>query len=120
MAEVLSKTALVDKVAEAAGVSKKDTKAVVDALMETVKESVGKDAEIRLIGFGTFKKAQRAARKGRNPQSADWRSNQHRSQRKSCFQVQREILIQAKSHPSGWLFVWGRRHVRWKDYPVQK
>ena len=71
MAEVLSKTALVDKVAEAAGVSKKDTKAVVDALMETVKESVGKDAEIRLIGFGTFKKAQRAARKGRNPQTGE-------------------------------------------------
>ena len=71
MAEVLSKTALVDKVAEAAGVSKKDTKAVVDALMETVKESVGKNAKIRLIGFGTFKKAQRAARKGRNPQTGE-------------------------------------------------
>ena len=55
MAEVLSKTALVDKVAEAAGVSKKDTKAVVAALMETVKESVGKNAKIRLIGFGDRK-----------------------------------------------------------------
>ena len=71
MAEVLSKTALVDKVAEAAGVSKKDTKAVVDALLETVKGEVKKDAEIRLIGFGTFKKAQRAARKGRNPQTGE-------------------------------------------------
>ena len=28
-----------------------------------------KDAEVRLIGFGTFKKAKRAARKGRNPQT---------------------------------------------------
>ena len=67
--EVLSKSALVDKVAEAAGVSKKDTKAVVDALLETVKESVKVDAEIRLIGFGTFKKAHRNARQGRNPQT---------------------------------------------------
>ena len=67
--EVLSKSALVDKVAEAAGVSKKDTKAVVDALLETVKESVKADAEIRLIGFGTFKKAHRNARQGRNPQT---------------------------------------------------
>ena len=65
--EVISKSALVDKVAEAAGVSKKDTKAVVDALLETVKESVKADAEIRLIGFGTFKKAHRNARTGRNP-----------------------------------------------------
>lgn len=47
MAEVISKSSLVDKVAEAVGISKKDTKAVVDAL----------------IGFGTFKKAQRASRK---------------------------------------------------------
>ena len=40
-------------------------KAVVDAIISTVTEEVKKDAEIRLIGFGTFKKAQRAARKGR-------------------------------------------------------
>ena len=69
MAEVISKSILVDKVAETAGVSKKDTKAVVDALINTVTEEVKKDAEIRLIGFGTFKKAKRAARKGRNPQT---------------------------------------------------
>ena len=85
MAEVISKSALVDKVAEAAGISKKDTKAVVDALISTVTEEVKKDAEIRLIGFGTFKKAQRAARKGRNlrrlaklltsPQARAWHSN---------------------------------------------
>ena len=65
------KGTLVDKVAEAAGISKKDTKAVVDALISTVTEEVKKDAEIRLIGFGTFKKAQRAARKGRNPQTGE-------------------------------------------------
>lgn len=71
MAEVVSKTVLVDKVADAAGVSKKDTKAIIDALMSTVVEEVKKDNEIRLIGFGTFKKAKRAARKGRNPQTGE-------------------------------------------------
>ena len=69
MAEVISKSALVDKVAEASKVSKKDAKAVIDALLSTVADEVKKDAEIRLIGFGTFKKAKRAARKGRNPQT---------------------------------------------------
>lgn len=69
--EVISKSALIDKVAEAAGVSKKDTKAVIDELMNTVKESVGADAEVRLIGFGTFKKAHRNARQGRNPQTGE-------------------------------------------------
>ena len=71
MAEVISKSTLVDKVAEATGVSKKDTKAVIDALISTTIEEVKKDAEIRLIGFGTFKKAQRAARKGRNPRTGE-------------------------------------------------
>ena len=69
MAEVISKSTLVDKVAEASKVSKKDTKAVIDALLNTIAEEVKKDAEIRIIGFGTFKKAKRAARKGRNPQT---------------------------------------------------
>ena len=69
--EVISKSVLVDKVAEAAEISKKDTKAVIDALLQTVADSVKDDAEIRLIGFGTFKKAHRDARKGRNPQTGD-------------------------------------------------
>ena len=69
MAEAISKTALVDQVAEAAGVNKKDTKAVIDALLATVVEDVKNDKEVRLIGFGTFKKKHTNARKGRNPQT---------------------------------------------------
>lgn len=69
--EVISKTELVDKVAEAAGVSKKDTKAVIDSLLQVVEESVKNDAEVRLIKFGTFKKAHRNARQGRNPQTGE-------------------------------------------------
>ena len=71
--KVVNKGMLVDAVAEKleGAISKKDTKAVVDAIISTVTEEVKKDAEIRLIGFGTFKKAQRAARKGRNPQTGE-------------------------------------------------
>ncbi len=69
--EVISKSALVDKVAEKAAVSKKEAKAVVEAMLETVVESVKSDAEVRLIGFGTFKKAHRNARTGRNPQTGE-------------------------------------------------
>ena len=71
MAEVISKSVLVDKVSEATHIPKKETKAVIDALMSTVADEVKKDNEIRLIGFGTFKKAKRAARKGRNPQTGE-------------------------------------------------
>lgn len=69
--KVISKTDLVDLVATHAGVPKKDTKAVLDALMDNVKNLVKYDKEIRLIGFGTFKKAHRGERKGRNPQTGE-------------------------------------------------
>ncbi len=69
--KLMGKEALVSAIADKASIPKKDVKAVVDALMETVKESVKADAEIRLIGFGTFKKAHRDARKGRNPQTGE-------------------------------------------------
>ena len=62
--EVVNKGMLVDAVAEKleGAVSKKDTKAVLDALLTTVVESVRKGGEVRLVGFGTFKQSHRAAR----------------------------------------------------------
>ena len=71
MSKVLSKTEFVDLVALKAGISKKDTKSVIDSFAEIVKSSVGSDNEIRLIGFGTFKKVHRNERQGRNPQTGD-------------------------------------------------
>jgi len=68
---VMGKEALVSAIAEKAGISKKDAKAAVEALTATVVESVKEGKEIRLIGFGTFKKAHRDARKGRNPQTGE-------------------------------------------------
>ena len=67
--KVWGKTELVDKVAEKAGMTKKDTKVAIEAVMEVIKDGVKDGAEIRLIGFGTFKKQHRDARKGRNPQT---------------------------------------------------
>lgn len=64
---VISKSILVDEVAKRADLSKKDTKAIIDATMSYITEAVKSDNEIRLIGFGTFKKVHRDARKGRNP-----------------------------------------------------
>lgn len=65
--KVIGKEKLVDMLAKKTELTKKDVKAVIDAFMECVPEAVADDYEIRLIGFGTFKKAIRAARKGRNP-----------------------------------------------------
>ena len=68
--EVISKTALVDRIASSTdGITKKDIAAVVNAFMSTVVDAVREGDEVRLIGFGTFKTAHRNARTGRNPQT---------------------------------------------------
>ena len=68
--EIISKTALVDRIASSTdGITKKDIAAVVNAFMSTVVDAVREGDEVRLIGFGTFKTAHRNARTGRNPQT---------------------------------------------------
>lgn len=51
----------------------KETKAkvenIIDCLTQTVKKTVKKGDDVKLVGFGTFTKAKRKARTGRNPQT---------------------------------------------------
>ena len=63
----MNKTELVAAMAEKAGVSKKDTEAVLNAFIETVQEAVKADDKVQLVGFGTFEARERAAREGINP-----------------------------------------------------
>ena len=41
----------------------------VEAVFETIQTTLGKGERVQLIGFGTFEVRERAARKGRNPQT---------------------------------------------------
>ena len=68
---VVSKSELVHLLALKTNVSQKDVKRILDSIMDTVKIEVQSNAEIRLIGFGTFKKVHRTERKGRNPQTGE-------------------------------------------------
>ena len=65
----MTKTEFIDVVAEKAGVTKKDAKAVIEAYHSTVTEALRRDEKIQLVGFGTYEARQRAAREGRNPQT---------------------------------------------------
>ncbi len=47
--------------------TKKEAQAAVDCVFSTITKSLKKKDAVTLIGFGTFKVAQRNARKGRNP-----------------------------------------------------
>lgn len=65
----MTKQDLVNRVAEAADISKKKSAEVVDAVLEAIGAALEADEKVSLIGFGTFEVRQRAAREGRNPQT---------------------------------------------------
>jgi DNA-binding protein HU-beta len=65
----MNKNDLVSAVADAAGLSKADAARAVDAVFDSITKALKKGGEVRLVGFGTFSVAKRAARTGRNPQT---------------------------------------------------
>ena len=67
----MNKTQLVNKLAERTELKKKDVAAVLEAFVETVKEELAEGGKVQLVGFGTFKVQERAARNGRNPQTGE-------------------------------------------------
>ena len=66
-----NKAELVDRVAKKTQVTKKDVSGAVDALFETIQEALQAGEKVQVIGFGNFEVRERAARKGRNPQSGE-------------------------------------------------
>jgi DNA-binding protein HU-beta len=62
----MNKTELVKAVS-----TQKDAVKAVDALIEIISSTLAKEEKIQLIGFGTFEVRERAARKGRNPQTGE-------------------------------------------------
>ncbi len=67
----MNKTELVDSMAEKSGLTKKDSEKALSALIESVEEALVSNDKVQLIGFGSFEVKQRAARKGRNPQTME-------------------------------------------------
>ncbi len=63
----MKKADFIQAVAEKAGLSKKDTNAVLDAMLETITEALVERKSVSFIGFGTFSTAPRAARQARVP-----------------------------------------------------
>mgnify|MGYP003157466437 CR=1 FL=1 len=65
----MNKTELIAAAAEKAGLSKKDTEAVITATLASITEALQNDDKVTLVGFGTFEVRERPERKGRNPQT---------------------------------------------------
>ena len=64
-----NKQDLIAKVAEKTSLTKKDSAAAVDAVFGVVSDYLAQGEKVQLLGFGNFEIRERAARKGRNPQT---------------------------------------------------
>ena len=67
----MNKGDLVEKIAEATGLTKKDSEAAVNAFVETIQASLKNGEKVAVAGFGTFDVSNRKARTGRNPQTGE-------------------------------------------------
>ena len=67
----MNRMELVAAIAEKSELSKKDAEKALKAFTDVVAEELGKGEQIQLVGFGTFKVSERAAREGRNPQTGE-------------------------------------------------
>ncbi len=67
----VNKNDLVAAVADSSGLSKADAAKAVDSVFDGITGALKSGDEVRLVGFGTFSVAQRAASEGRNPRTGE-------------------------------------------------
>jgi DNA-binding protein HU-beta len=68
----MTKAELLEQMAKDAGISKTAASAALNSLVDGITKALKKkDGKVTLVGFGTFSKVRRKARKGRNPQTGE-------------------------------------------------
>src|ERR1041385_3141316 len=67
----MTKAELVEDVARAAELTKKDAERLVEIVFESIIETLNHGEKIELRGFGSFRVRERGARRGRNPKTGD-------------------------------------------------
>jgi DNA-binding protein HU-beta len=69
--ESFKKADLIASISEKSGLTKKDSESALSAIIATIQEQVSLDKKVTLPGLGSFSAKERAARKGRNPQTGE-------------------------------------------------
>lgn len=67
--QLMTKADLIDQISDGTGLTKIETKAVVEGFMTAVRGAMREGKRIELRGFGVFEVQHRAPRTGRNPQT---------------------------------------------------
>ncbi len=67
----MNKVELVNEVSGEVGLSKRETQKVVDAIIETIGDTLAAGEKVTLVGFGTLRVRSRKTRRGVNPQTRE-------------------------------------------------
>lgn len=67
----MTKAELVEEVAKAADLTKKDSEVIVDEVFKNIIQALNSGDKIELRGFGSFRVRKRDARRGRNPKTGE-------------------------------------------------
>lgn len=67
----MNKSELIEKMAQSADMTKADAERALNSLISTITDELAGGGDVSLVGFGTFKVSERAARTGRNPQTGE-------------------------------------------------
>jgi len=67
----MNRNELIEKVAETAGLSKKDTDKILDTIIETIMKTVKNGDKVAIGGLGTFVVVEKKARTARNPKTGE-------------------------------------------------
>jgi DNA-binding protein HU-beta len=65
----VNKAELIERVAKRAKLTKMQSETVLDATIEVIQRAVSSGEEVKIVGFGTFDRASRKQRNGRNPKT---------------------------------------------------
>jgi integration host factor subunit alpha len=65
----LTKEKIIDSIYNQVGLSKNQSRRVVESMLEIIKQALEKGENILVSGFGKFVVKDKAARRGRNPQT---------------------------------------------------
>lgn len=67
----MNKSELTDAIAAAADISKASASRALDAVIDSITDTLKSGDKVSLVGFGTFEIKDRAARVGRNPKTGE-------------------------------------------------
>lgn len=65
----MNKAELIERISKKAKMNKTQTENILDAAIDIIQGTISEGGEVKIVGFGTFDRAARKERNGRNPKT---------------------------------------------------